>query len=98
MASHGNMSHRLCVVLAVWFWQWKMRAPSLPINVLATHVISQIYWFTTKTNTEFFIFNYFPGIGVKLVNGAFYVECVKNMFSTLVKDNDLFVPCVFFHD
>lgn len=42
-----------------------------------------------------FPLKYFPGIGVKLGDSVFRVVGIKGMFSPLVKDNHLFVICVF---
>lgn len=75
-----------------------MRAPSPPLNVQATHVVFPIHWYTTKNNTEFSILKYFPGIGVKPGNTIFYVVGIRDMYSALVKENHLFVPCVFVLD
>jgi len=62
-----------------------MRVPSPPVNVPATHVVSWIYWYTAKNNTEFSILKYFPGIGVKLGSSVFYVVVIKDMFSALLR-------------
>jgi len=48
-------------------------------------VVSRIYWYTAKNNTEFSILKYFPGIGVKLGSSVFYVVVIKDMFSALLR-------------
>ena len=57
-------------------------------------MVPQIYWYTTKNNTEFFVLKYFPGIGVKLGDSVLYVVGIEDVFSPLVKDNHLCVVCV----
>lgn len=94
VASHSNMSCSSVLFQQFGFGHGKMRVPSILVHVPAIHVVAQISWYAAKDHTEFSMWKWLPGIGVKLGKSIFCVVGSKDMFSALVESN-LLVPCLF---